>query len=197
MLIIVRHGRTPLNAQGRLQGRVDTDLDELGRRQAVAIAQAVARQVGEVAALVSSPLARARQTAEAFGQEAEIDERWTELDYGVLDGVPLGDVPADMWHRWRDDPDFAPERGESHTALHRRVRDACDDLARRARYDNVVVVTHVSPIKAAVGWAMGLHQGVVWRGFVEQASITRVGVDEQGPVLRTFSETAHLTGLIG
>jgi alpha-ribazole phosphatase len=196
MLIIVRHGRTPLNAQGRLQGRVDTDLDELGRRQAAAIAEAVTRQVGEVVALVSSPLARARQTADAFGCEVEIDERWIELDYGVLDGVPVRDVPADMWRRWRDDLDFAPDRGESHTALHRRVREACDDLARRARHDNVVVVTHVSPIKAAVGWAMGLDQTVAWRGFVEQASITRVGVDEQGPVLRTFSETAHLTGLI-
>lgn len=197
MLIIVRHGRTPLNAQGRLQGRVDTDLDELGQRQAAAIAQAVSRQVGEVAALVSSPLARARQTAEAFGRDVEIDERWTELDYGVLDGVPVREVPADMWRRWREDQDFAPERGESHTALHRRVREACDELAQRARHDHVVVVTHVSPIKAAVGWAMGLHQTVVWRGFVEQASITRVGVDDQGPVLHTFSETAHLTGLAG
>lgn len=197
MLIIVRHGRTPFNAQGRLQGRVDNELDELGQRQATAIAQAVRRQVGDVAVLVSSPLARARQTAEAFGQEAEIDERWTELDYGVLDGVPVRDVPADMWRRWRDDLTFAPVDGESHLALHTRVREACDELARRARHENVVVVTHVSPIKVAAGWAMGLHQGVVWRGFVEQASITRVGVDDQGPVLRTFSETAHLVGLVG
>lgn len=197
MLIIVRHGRTPLNAQGRLQGRVDSDLDELGQRQAAAIAQAVYRQVGEVTALVSSPLARARQTAEAFGCQMEIDERWTELDYGVLDGLPVRDVSADMWRRWRTDLDFAPEHGETHSALHSRVREACDELVQRARHDNVVVVTHVSPIKVAAGWAMGLHQGVIWRGFVEQASITRVGVDDQGPVLHTFSETAHLMGLVG
>ena len=195
MLIIVRHGRTPLNAQGRLQGRVDAELDALGRNQAMAVAQAVVRQVGDVTAVVSSPLARARQTAAAFGVEVTVDERWIELDYGVLDGVPVGEVPAEVWHRWRHDPDFAPEGGESHTSLHRRVREACGDMAARARHEHVVVVTHVSPIKAAVTWALGLDGSVPWRGFVDQASITRIGVDDQGPVLRTFSETAHLVGL--
>jgi probable phosphoglycerate mutase len=192
MLIIVRHGRTALNAQGRLQGRVDAELDDVGQRQAVAIAQVLHRQLGEWALVVSSPLARARQTAAAFGTEVRIDERWIELDYGTLDGLAVGDVPDETWRRWRDDPTFAPEGGESHHDLHRRVRQACADLADLARHNHVVVVTHVSPIKSAAGWAMGLAQAVPWRGFVEQASITRIGVDDQGPVLRSFSETAHL-----
>lgn len=196
MLIIVRHGRTALNAQGRLQGRVDADLDDVGRRQAVAIAEAVRRQFGVIADVVASPLARALQTAAALGTNITVDERWIELDYGALDGLSVRDVPAEVWRQWREDPHFAPEGGESHVDLHRRVRQACADLAERARHEHVVVVTHVSPIKSAVGWAMGLHESAVWRGFVEQASITRIGVDDQGPVLRTFSETAHLVGLV-
>jgi alpha-ribazole phosphatase len=192
MLIIVRHGRTRLNAEGRLQGRVDAELDELGRRQAEAIAAAVTRQVGEIAAIISSPLQRARQTAEAFGVTPQIDERWTELDYGVLDGMPVKEVPAEVWQRWREDLSFAPEGGESHLALHRRIREACADVSEAARHHHIVVVTHVSPIKSAAAWAMGLDGGVPWRAFVEQASITRIGVDAAGPVLRTFSETAHL-----
>ena len=197
MLIIVRHGRTPLNAAGRLQGRVDSELDDVGHRQAHAIARAVQAQVGDVAQVICSPLTRARQTAAAFEAEVLVDERWIELDYGVLDGRPVGEVPAEVWHRWRHEPTFAPEGGESHAALHQRVRAACADLAQRARHEHVVVVTHVSPIKAAVTWALGLDSSVPWRGFVEQASITRIGVDDQGPVLRTFSETAHLVDLTG
>lgn len=196
MLIVVRHGRTALNAQGRLQGRVDAELDEVGRLQAEALARAVIAQVGEVSEIVCSPLTRARQTAQAFGGTAQVDERWIELDYGVLDGKPLGEVPPDVWHRWRDDPTFAPDGGESHQQLHRRVHDACAELAEVARRRHVVVVTHVSPIKSAVTWALGLDGTVPWRGFVEQASITRITVDDQGPVLRTFGETAHLVGLV-
>lgn len=196
MLIIVRHGRTPLNAEGRLQGRVDSRLDDVGHRQAQAIARSLVAQVGEITEVISSPLTRARETAAVFGCDVAVDERWIELDYGVLDGRPVGAVPADVWHRWRHDPTFAPEGGESHEQLHQRVRQACADLAERARHHDVVVVTHVSPIKAAVTWALGLDSAVPWRGFVEQASITRIGVDEQGPVLRTFSETAHLVGLM-
>lgn len=196
MLIVVRHGRTALNAQGRLQGRVDVELDDVGRRQAAAIAAALHRQVGDVALVVASPLMRARQTAEAFGAEVRVDERWIELDYGELDGLPVGEVSNDTWRRWREDPTFAPEGGESHRDLHRRVRHACADLAELARQRHVVVVTHVSPIKAAATWAMGLGDEVAWRGFVEQASITRIGVDAQGPVLRTFSETAHLVDVV-
>lgn len=195
MLIIARHGRTTLNAQGRLQGRVDTHLDHTGHRQAQAIAEAVMQQVGEVTEVICSPLQRARQTAAAFGRAVQVDERWIELDYGVLDGVPVAEVPADIWQRWRHDPSFAPEGGESHEALHRRVRAACADLADRVRHEHVVVVTHVSPIKAAVTWALGLDETLPWRGFVDQASITRIGIDSQGPLLRTFSETAHLAGI--
>ncbi len=81
MLILVRHGRTQANREGRLQGRLDQDLDEHGRRQAVAIAEFVQDRC-EVDFVVSSPLKRAQQTAAAFGRPVETDERWLELAYG-------------------------------------------------------------------------------------------------------------------
>ena len=63
-----------------------------------------------VARVISSPLARARDTAEALGTglPIEIDDRWIEVDYGEFDGTPLGAVPAEVWTRWRTDPDFRP-----------------------------------------------------------------------------------------
>ncbi|HAZ55902.1 MAG TPA: hypothetical protein DCY78_01570, partial [Acidimicrobiaceae bacterium] len=72
MLFVVRHGRTAANASGLLLGRLDPDLDELGVRQATAAAAAL----GSVDRVVSSPLLRTRHTAEAFGLEVEVDDRW-------------------------------------------------------------------------------------------------------------------------
>ena len=128
MLILVRHGRTALNAAGKLQGRIDEPLDEVGEAQAVA----VAAFVGSVDELISSPLLRAQQTARAFGLPFEIDERWIELAYGIYEGMPHADVPSEVWDHWRVDPGFVPEGGESLRALDRRVRAACADLSERA-----------------------------------------------------------------
>lgn len=192
-LLIVRHGRTEANASGRLQGRMDLPLDEVGRRQAREIAQAV----GPVDRVISSPLLRARETAAAFGQEVEVDDRWVEIDYGDLDGMLLGEVPADLWKRWRTDPDHAPTGGESMSVLNARVHSALADLSRDPAAGTVVVVSHVSPIKASVLWTLGVQSDVselTWRMFVSQASITRIGVGGDIPMLLSFNEVSHLDG---
>lgn len=191
MLHVVRHGRTEANASGLLLGRLDPDLDELGERQAVAVAAAV----GPVDRVVSSPLLRTRRTAEAFevSGAVEVDERWIEMDYGEFDGTPVADVPPETWAAWRADLDWAPPGGESHRSLGLRVRAALDDLAEAARTTEVVVVTHVSPVKAALAWALGVGDEVAWRTFVAPASVMTIGFGPAGPSLRGFNDTAHLT----
>jgi broad specificity phosphatase PhoE len=188
VLLVVRHGRTAANASGLLLGRADPELDELGRRQAAAIA-AVLPPIDRV---VASPLRRAQQTAAAFGLPIETDERWIELDYGEWDGRPIGDVPLEAWAQWRADLDFCPPGGECLAALGRRVRAACDDLLEAAAHGNVVVVTHVSPVKAAVAWALGVSDDATWRMYVAPASISRVEVREGRTVLTSFDEVGHL-----
>ena len=187
MLILVRHGRTALNAAGRLQGRIDEPLDDVGELQAKAVAARVER-MGPVDELISSPLRRAQQTAEAFGMPFAVDERWIELGYGVYDGMPTGDVPSDVWRRWREDPRFEPEGGEALATLDDRVRLACADLAERAIDRTVVVVSHVSPIKAAVAWAIGAGIEMAWRSHLSPASISRIQVRRTGPLLFSFNE---------
>ncbi len=191
MLIVVRHGRTEANASGLLLGqRLDPSLDELGRRQAATLPAVLAgaRRV------VCSPLLRARQTADAIGLPVEVDERWIELDYGVLDGTALGAVPPALWARWQSDDGFVPEGGESLATLGARVASACSDLAEEAAAQDIVVVTHVSPVKAAVAWALGVPPGVAWRMYVAPASITRVALRPR-PSLHAFNLTGHLDGL--
>ena len=192
MLHVIRHGRTEANAAGLLLGHLDLELDEVGERQA----SAVARAVGPVDRVICSPLLRTRHTAEAFtvrdGSPVEVDERWIEMDYGEFDGRPLAEVSLDTWESWRTDLDWAPPGGESHRALGLRVRAALDDLFEASRTSELVVVTHVSPIKAALAWVLGVGDEVVWRTFVAPASVMTVGAGLAGPSLRGFNDTAHL-----
>jgi len=187
VLILVRHGRTALNAAGKLQGRLDVPLDDVGREQATA----VANHVGPVDELISSPLLRAVQTAEAFGVPFEQDERWVELSYGRLEGMSSTEaMSAEAWEQWRLDPNYVPDGGESLVDLDERVRSACEAIAERARDHDVAIVTHVSPIKSAVAWAIGAPIDIAWRSHLSQASVCRIEIRDRGPVLTAFNEKA-------
>jgi broad specificity phosphatase PhoE len=190
VLVLVRHGQSVLNADGCLSGRLDTPLTELGVAQAAEVAAAV-RTLGRPDRVISSPLQRARDTAAALGAAVTVDERWIELDYGPYDGVALRDVPRNVWASWQADVSWVPPGGESLVALGARVRAACEGALGPAE-ELTVVVTHVSPIKAAVAWALGVGDEVSWRMYVAPASITVIGRGDRGPLLRAFNSTSHL-----
>jgi broad specificity phosphatase PhoE len=188
VLILVRHGRTAINAAGLLQGRIDEPLDDVGQQQAKAIAAAL----DPVDRVVSSPLRRAVQTADELGLPVEIDPRWAELDYGSYDGKPVSEIGAAVWERWRSDATFRPPGGESLEEMVARVEPACLELLDAARDADVVVVSHVSPIKAVLAWVLGAGPEVAWRSHLDQGSITRISPSSRGWVLRSFNETMHL-----
>jgi broad specificity phosphatase PhoE len=187
VLVLVRHGRTADNAAGLLLGRADVPLDDVGEAQAKAVAAALSAG-GPPRRVVSSPLLRARQTAAAFGVPVEVDERWVELDYGEWDRRPITAIPREEWAAWRADPAFAPPGGESLLALAARVGQACAGVADDAGAGDIVVVSHVSPIKAAVAWSVGAGVELAWRLHLDVASVTRVAFGPAGPVLRSFNE---------
>lgn len=114
------------------------------------------------------------------------------MSYGVFDGLPQGEVSGETWARWRSDPHFAPEGGESLEAVTGRVRLACDELRARAIERRVVVVSHVSPIKAAIAWALDIDATSSWRMRLDTAAITRLSVTSGGVALTSFNETHHL-----
>jgi broad specificity phosphatase PhoE len=183
VLLVVRHGQTLTNREGRLLGRADPPLSDLGEEQA----RQLALVLPQPDLVISSPLRRAGDTAAAFGADVEVDERWIELDYGELDGRHPGEVSAHVWERWRADSQFAPPGGESLDALAQRVWAACDDVWERAAESTVIVVTHVSPIKAALAWALEVPIGISWRMFVEDASVSRIDARHGGKVVRWFN----------
>jgi broad specificity phosphatase PhoE len=185
VLVLVRHGRTEANAARKLQGLLDLPLDDVGLQQAAGVAE----WVGRPDRVISSPLARARQTAEAFGMPYEIDDRWIELDYGDLDGTQLADVDHEVWAQWRADAHYRVGGGETLAEMHKRVVSAAEELLADAEEQLIVVTSHVSPIKAAVTWALGVDVTVGWRCHLDQASVCRILAGSRGPVLLGYNET--------
>jgi broad specificity phosphatase PhoE len=195
VLILIRHGESTANAAGLLLGRTDAGLTEKGMAQAAAVRQLLRHPVRS---LRSSPLTRARTTAELLDLRVpiEIDERWVEVDYGEFECQPLSDIPAGVWQEWRNDPGFRPTGGETLAEVDTRIAAACEELfaapglGARATEGDVVVVSHVTPIKAAVAWALGAGAGLSWRLHLNTASVTRIGWGNGAPVLESFNEVA-------
>ena len=190
MLYLVRHGQTEANAAGLIQGQSDFGLTDAGRRQAEALAAFL--PAGDGVEVIASPLRRALATAAPIAGERPItvDPRWMEMHFGDLEGKTVAEVRGQLWSSWGRDPDWAPSGGgESLTSVHARVTEACEELAPRFAVADVIVVTHVSPIKSAIAWALGVSPLIAGRMFVEQASVATVVIGHGGqPVLRSFND---------
>lgn len=191
MLVLVRHGRTEWNRERRLAGRTDVGLDDTGRAQAVA----AGRALGRVVELRSSSLSRARETAGLLGTglDVVVDDAFIELDYGQAEGMRLDDIDAERWRLARDAPETGWPGGESMAELQARVAVACEALfaregagARREDGD-VVVVSHVGPIKAAACWVLGLGPEAQLRLRLDNATLTTIGTGPFGPHLLSYN----------
>ena len=210
VLLVVRHGRTPLTEQGRFSGggRLDPGLSEAGvadaERVAVllaalpvspaaapaaaaAIAAAPAASstglpdVGAVSAVVCSPSARTRQTADVvagrLGLPVEPDPDWCELGFGAWDGLTYAEVAA-QWPvelaAWQGDGTVAPPGGESLVVHERRIRAARARRVAARPGRTVVVVTHTTPARVVVREALDAGPATLWRARISPCSVTAV-----------------------
>jgi len=197
-LLLVRHGDTPLSGR-RYSGRGDPELTEHGLAQARAVARRLSKVDG-IAAVVSSPLRRARVTAaavaEVAGAELAVDDGLVETDFGRWDGLTFAEArerwPADH-AAWLVDPAAAPPGGESIHQVARRVRRVRDRLLAAYPGRTVVVVSHVTPIKLLLCAALGAPASALFRIHLDTASLSTVDWHPDGPaVVRLVNDTSHL-----
>jgi broad specificity phosphatase PhoE len=151
-LLLVRHGETDWNADGRLQGQTDRPLSDYGRRQALQLADELESE--EFEAIYSSDLARARETAQIVGDRLEIpvelDPYLREKDWGTWEGLTSVE---------RDRVEFVGESTEAHQE---RTLQALRRIAERHPRDGVVlVVTHGGSMRRVQTAAMGMALPVV------------------------------------
>lgn len=197
--VLLRHGETLLSAEKRFSGRGDAVLTEAGVRQARSLAAYVAR-LGTVQVVVSSPLLRARQTAdavaEALGLPITEDPGLAETDFGEWEGRTFGEVRQawpDELTAWLDSPEVAPPGGESFAATAIRVRRARDRIVREHPAATVAVVSHVTPIKTLLRLALDAPPHAVFRMHLDLAGVSEVDWYADGPALvRRMNDASHL-----
>jgi broad specificity phosphatase PhoE/ribonuclease HI len=197
---LLRHGQTPLSIDRRFAGSGDIDLTELGAAQARAAAQRLAHRAVPIGAIVTSPLRRARRTAEeaarATGAPVRVDDDLRETDFGAWEGLTFAEVsqrwPEEM-REWLASSDAAPPGGESFADVDTRVMAALARLLARYPATTVLVVSHVTPIKTLVRHALGAPAVTLYRMHLDVASLCEVDWFPGGPaVVRSLNDTAHL-----
>jgi probable phosphoglycerate mutase len=198
--LLVRHGATGHSAAQRFSGRNNLDLDEVGAAQAEALARRVPG-FGPVAAVVSSPLPRAMQTARplaaALGLDVQPCADLVEVDFGAWEGMTYDEVQAAYPREladWLASPDVAPPAGESFTAASRRIRRGRDAAIAGHPGATVVVTTHVTPIKTLLRLALGAPPQTMFRIHLDTASVSQIDYYADGNCsVRLVNDTSHLT----
>ncbi|MFH9707115.1 bifunctional RNase H/acid phosphatase [Streptomyces luteogriseus] len=200
--VLLRHGETPLTPQKRFSGSGGTDpsLSDTGREQAERAAAMLARR-GTIQAVVSSPLARTRETAgivaARLGLDVSIDDGLRETDFGAWEGLTFAEVrerhPDDL-NAWLASPDAEPTGGgESFAATAARLAVTRDKLVTAHAGRTVLLVTHVTPIKTLVRLALGAPPESLFRMELSAASLSVVAYYADGNAsVRLLNDTSYL-----
>ena len=202
-LILVRHGETDWNAEGRIQGMLDVPLNALGMQQAELAAAELARTI-DVAELVSSDLVRTRETTtpinEATGFEPRFDARIRERNFGVWQGKTYEEwrvLDAVGMARYNaGDPDYGPEGGETASQFLKRCVEAVPALVLGSLEKTLILVTHGGVVSSMVRHAQGLNPQSARTWSVPIASISewRVEYANDEPVFYVdrIGDVSHL-----
>lgn len=199
-LLVVRHGRTAWNADGRIQGHRDIGLDATGRGQAEALAGALAG--AGVHAIYSSDLSRARQTAAPLaarlGLPLRTDPGLRERAFGIFEGLSFAEVetrwPAQAARWRRRDPDFGAEGGETLRGFRERLVAAVLRLAAAHAGEQIVLVTHGGALDLLYREATRLALDAPRTWPLANAGINRLLHADQGLMLVGWGDVAHLDG---
>ena len=199
-VLLVRHGRSEFNVEGRVQGGGKLDL--VGRAQASGLAFRFQRE--PVAAIYASPTVRTLQTANAIARHLGLPVHRTKLlvdiDFGVYANMFAVEARAkdpDLWERWRTAPHAVRfPQGESLGDLRRRMERFLNEARAWDGGRTILVVTHDSPIRVAACIAAGLDDAHHHQWVAGTASVTTIELLTEGMrLVRPYADTSHLQGI--
>ncbi|WP_344918290.1 histidine phosphatase family protein [Streptosporangium oxazolinicum] len=199
-LYLLRHGETPLSVERRFSGLGDPELTPNGIAQAEAAAVKLAGKPYGIQVIVSSPLRRARATAEIIaaraGLEVLVEEGLRETDFGDWEGHTFTEIQRrwpDELAAWLADPSAAPPGGESFGMAARRVQATGDLLVERYEGKTVLAVSHVTPIKMLLRFALLAPLDALYRMHLDLSALSLIEYYADGPaVVKAFNDTSHL-----
>jgi 2,3-bisphosphoglycerate-dependent phosphoglycerate mutase len=182
LAIFMRHGQADNNVNRVLVGRhIESHLTEKGRMQAKETAKLLKSM--SISKIYSSPVTRAIETTEIVGEELgldyEIDDRLYEIDLGRLAGTNYDEILNKYGNLFLsfymgDDSVLSNHGVESFTAVKSRVRDLLDQIMARHnnKQQNVLLVTHLDPIKAAISYILDLKPESLYKWHMRNAALT-------------------------
>ena len=204
-IIMIRHGQSQANFEGRFAGHSDFDLTDLGRTQAECAAKYL-REIGEVPDVIySSDLLRAYHTAtpvsEAFGLPINKDTSLREIYAGEWEALTLTEIaerfPEDFYVWKNEYADSCPTGGESTVKVYERIVPHVLELAKRHEGGTVFIATHATVVRAFITYAMGMSasQTGLLQGFPKNASISIFNCEDGKASIVSSNMTEHLEGL--
>jgi len=198
-LLLLRHGQTELSVHRRYSGRGDPALTPLGEAQAVGAATRLAAEAPGIAAVLTSPLRRARRTAEVVAAATcaplHVRDGLVETNFGAWEGLTFaqaGERDPELHARWLGSPDVAPPGGESFAEVGRRVAAERSAIVSELPASTVVLVTHVTPIKILLRDALLGGPSILYRLHLDLASLSIVELyPDGGASVRLVNDTGH------
>ncbi len=200
-VILVRHGETDWNAVRRIQGgSSDTPLNETGKKQAASLALRLRSE--KLRAIYSSPLQRARNTAQAIARyhqlEVKIEPSLKEIEVGELEGVTVTEIGKrlDQLLTAKSQGEALPRMpgGESLTEVQQRAWDTIQHLVGQHPDGVLVVVSHYFVILAIVCATLNLPLSQIGRLRLGAGSISTITFDQSVTRLILFNDSCHFTG---
>ena len=199
LIIAVRHGETPWNVDARIQGQLDIQLNDTGRWQARRVGHALTSE--QLAAIYSSDLGRAHETARAIGEVQRIPvvahPGLRERRFGLFEGKTFDEIHQtwpELAQNWnRRIPEWEPpEGGESLLQLRERVTRTMSDLASRHRGEQIAVVAHGGVLDTLYRIATGQEVNSPRTWQLPNGAINRLLWTPEGFTLVGWSDTQHL-----
>lgn len=200
-IIFIRHGETDWNRTGRYQGQRDIELSETGHKQAQKLAAGL--NIGRPAAIYSSDLQRARQTAGYLSAKYQLPIKSSsllrEINFGQWEGMAYRDIIAD-WPEEAQNLTASPERlkipgGESLLEVQQRANEIISQICNEYPNDVVIVVTHGAFIKIAIATVLQMSLNGIWRFDTKNTSITKIKYYQESNFqqLLLLNDTHHLS----
>jgi probable phosphoglycerate mutase len=200
-MLLLRHGQTPMSVERRYSGRGEPSLTPLGEQQALGAAARLSAMdsIGSSTPIISSPLGRTRQTAQALadatGGQVEIHEGLIETDFGDWEGLTFAEAAErdpEYHRRWLGDSSVPAPGGESFDAVHRRVLKTRDELITAHAGQTIVLVSHVTPIKSLLRMGLDAGPSLLYRLHLDLASLSIVEFYPDGNAsVRLVNDISH------
>jgi alpha-ribazole phosphatase len=200
-IVLVRHGESVWNTERRIQGNRDVDLSLRGRRQTdLLVSHLRVHMPKAVAAIYTSPLRRASQTAERIAAAWRLplfaDPDLREMSLGAWEGMTVSEIQSaypNRYERWLEDPlAFPAVGGEDLRAFEERVTGALERMRQAHPGADLIVVSHGGVIKALLCHAMGLDIRHLFRIKQDNTAVSLIQLDGQGRRVLLVNDTCHL-----